>query len=74
MICFNVAVHKTYYSVTDRWIPELGHFALNTPFILVGTHIDLRPEDMDDKNLSEKTKDRYARKFISTAKVCMIQG
>ncbi|KAL6047958.1 Ras- C3 botulinum toxin substrate 3 [Balamuthia mandrillaris] len=42
LICFSVADSVTLANVKERWVPELRHYAKSTPFILVGTKLDLR--------------------------------
>ena len=52
LVCFSVVSHTSYENVREKWVPEITHHREKIPFLLVGTHIDLR----DDFNVIEKLK------------------
>lgn len=45
LICFSVASPSSYGNVREKWAPEITHHCSKTPFILVGTQIDLRTDN-----------------------------
>jgi len=45
LLCFSVVNRTSKENVTETWVPELTHHSPKTPFILVGTKIDLRGSD-----------------------------
>jgi Ras-related C3 botulinum toxin substrate 1 len=57
LICFALDSVTAFENVKSKWVPEIQHHAPGTPFILVGTKLDLRNDT------------RYANdgKFISRA-------
>ena len=42
LVCFSVAEPASLKSVVEKWVPEIKHYCPNTPFILLGTKVDLR--------------------------------
>ena len=42
LICFSIAEPASLKSVVETWVPEIKHYCPNTPFILLGTKVDLR--------------------------------
>ena len=62
LICFSLASPCSLDNVTDKWVPELNHYAEHVPKILVGTKEDLRGD--------QRTVDKLAkagRHPVSTA-------
>ena len=47
LVCFSVANPESFTNVQDSWVPELRHYIPDTPFILVGTQVDIRQDKMD---------------------------
>ena len=47
LVCFSVANPESFTKVQDSWVPELRHYIPDTPFILVGTQVDIRQDKMD---------------------------
>ena len=45
LICFSVISPTSFENVAVKWHPEICHHAPTTPFILVGTKMDLRDDD-----------------------------
>ncbi|XP_024297444.1 cell division control protein 42 homolog isoform X2 [Oncorhynchus tshawytscha] len=50
LVCFSVVSPSSFENVREKWVPEISHHCPRTPFLLVGTQMDLR----DDSNTVEK--------------------
>ncbi|CAJ1082735.1 cell division control protein 42 homolog [Xyrichtys novacula] len=50
LVCFSVVSPSSFENVKEKWVPEISHHCPKTPFLLVGTQVDLR----DDSNTLEK--------------------
>ena len=54
LVCFSVTQPASFRNVTEMWVPEIKHHCPNTPFLLLGTKVDLRVDratlDKLDKN------------------------
>uniref|UniRef100_A0A8P4KG85 Uncharacterized protein n=1 Tax=Dicentrarchus labrax TaxID=13489 RepID=A0A8P4KG85_DICLA len=50
LVCFSVVSPSSFENVREKWVPEISHHCPRTPFLLVGTQVDLR----DDSNTLEK--------------------
>ncbi len=50
LVCFSVVSPSSFENVKEKWVPEISHHCQKTPFLLVGTQIDLR----DDAAIIEK--------------------
>uniref|UniRef100_A0A3Q2YAS6 Cell division control protein 42 homolog n=2 Tax=Hippocampus comes TaxID=109280 RepID=A0A3Q2YAS6_HIPCM len=50
LVCFSVVSPSSFENVREKWVPEISHHCPRTPFLLVGTQVDLR----DDGNMLEK--------------------
>uniref|UniRef100_A0A2K6EAE7 Cell division control protein 42 homolog n=1 Tax=Macaca nemestrina TaxID=9545 RepID=A0A2K6EAE7_MACNE len=50
LVCFSVLSPSSFENVKEKWVPEITHHCPKTPFLLVGTQIDLR----DDPSTIEK--------------------
>ena len=44
LVCFSVVNYSTFESVKEKWVPEILRHCQETPFLIVGTQIDLREE------------------------------
>ena len=44
LVCFSVVSPSSYENVKEKWVPEIQHHCQKTPFLLVGTQIDLRDD------------------------------
>jgi cell division control protein 42 len=42
LVCFSVVKPASFKNIKDKWVPEILHHCPDTPFLLVGTQIDLR--------------------------------
>ncbi|XP_059154305.1 rho-related protein racB-like [Physella acuta] len=61
LICFSVASPQSLHNVVSEWASEVHHLCKNVPYLLVGTHADLR----DNSKLKRAEKEV---KFISNKK------
>jgi len=50
LVCFIVVNPSSYENVKEKWVPEILHHCQKTPFLLVGTQVDLR----EDTNTLDK--------------------
>lgn len=44
LLCFCVVSPNTLNNINNKWYPEIRHYCPETPFVLVGTKIDLRDD------------------------------
>jgi len=44
LVCFSVVSPSSFENVKEKWVPEITHHCAKTPFLLVGTQIDLRDD------------------------------
>merc|ERR1711936_1073435 len=44
LVCFSVVSPSSFENVKEKWVPEITHHCPRTPFLLVGTKIDLRDD------------------------------
>ena len=54
LVCFSISSHSSFKNISTIWFPEINHYCPNTPFILVGTKIDLRDDKETIDVLHEK--------------------
>lgn len=47
LVCFSIDDVKSLVHVQESWVPELRQHVPNTPFILVGTKLDVRFQQPD---------------------------
>eukprot|EP00249_Psilotum_nudum_P017398 c26301_g1_i1 orf=535-933(+) len=45
LLVFSLVSKASYENISKKWIPEIRHYALNAPVILVGTKLDLRDDN-----------------------------
>ena len=50
LVCFSVVVPASFKNIKEKWVPEILHHCQKTPFLLVGTQVDLR----EDTNTLDK--------------------
>eukprot|EP00045_Choanoeca_perplexa_P022305 m.9036 g.9036 ORF g.9036 m.9036 type:complete len:192 (-) comp9348_c0_seq1:227-802(-) len=50
LVCYSVVSPSSFENVKEKWVPEIQHHCPKTPFLLVGTQVDLR----DDATWIEK--------------------
>ncbi|MEQ2232356.1 Rho GTPase, partial [Ilyodon furcidens] len=61
LVCFSVVSPSSFENVREKWVPEISHHCPRTPFLLVGTQVDLR----DDSNTMEKLAKNKQRPISS---------
>ncbi|KAK3089034.1 hypothetical protein FSP39_000282 [Pinctada imbricata] len=44
LVCFSVVSPASFENVREKWVPEITHHCQKTPFLLVGTQLDLRDD------------------------------
>ncbi|XP_056653312.1 cell division control protein 42 homolog [Monodelphis domestica] len=54
LVCFSVVSPSSFQNVRQKWVPEITHHCPKTPFLLVGTQIDLRENPFALETLAKK--------------------
>jgi Ras-related C3 botulinum toxin substrate 1 len=54
LVGFSIISPASFENVRAKWVPEIQHHCPNTPFILVGTKLDMRDDKETLARLSEK--------------------
>eukprot|EP01106_Pelomyxa_sp_JSP_P001653 TRINITY_DN124_c0_g1_i1.p1 TRINITY_DN124_c0_g1~~TRINITY_DN124_c0_g1_i1.p1 ORF type:complete len:194 (+),score=67.47 TRINITY_DN124_c0_g1_i1:105-686(+) len=49
LLCFSIISMPSFENVTSKWYPEISHHCPKSPFLLVGTKIDLRDDAAREK-------------------------
>ena len=57
LVIFSLDSPESFENVSERWLPEIAHHCPNTPYLLVGTKLDLR----DDPATIERLKRFHQR-------------
>ena len=57
LVIFSLDSLESFVNVSERWLPEIAHHCPNTPYLLVGTKLDLR----DDPATIERLKRFHQR-------------
>uniref|UniRef100_H3CCD6 Cell division control protein 42 homolog n=1 Tax=Tetraodon nigroviridis TaxID=99883 RepID=H3CCD6_TETNG len=57
LVCFSVVSPSSFENVKEKWVPEISHHCPRTPFLLVGTQVDLREDGSTIEKLA-KNKQR----------------
>lgn len=52
LVCFSVVKPNSFENLKEKWIPEILHHCQNTPFLVVGTQIDLRDDPVQIEKLT----------------------
>jgi GTPase SAR1 family protein len=53
-MCFSVVLPSSLINVQKQWVHEIKKYCPNTPFVLVGTKIDLRNDAQEKEKLAKK--------------------
>ena len=56
LVCFATVVPKTLENVSEKWVPEISHYCPGTPFLLVGTQLDLKEDRATIDKLASKNQ------------------
>eukprot|EP01127_Copromyxa_protea_P020096 TRINITY_DN6654_c0_g1_i1.p1 TRINITY_DN6654_c0_g1~~TRINITY_DN6654_c0_g1_i1.p1 ORF type:complete len:850 (+),score=115.76 TRINITY_DN6654_c0_g1_i1:190-2739(+) len=54
LVAFSVVQPHSFNNVAAKWIPEITHYCPSTPFLIVGTKIDLRDDPQTVEKLTAK--------------------
>ena len=61
LICFSVAEPASFKNVEESWLPLIKNHCPNTPFILVGTKVDLRDDKATLDELAKKQEEMVSK-------------
>ena len=61
LVCFSVAEPVSFKKVEEYWVPEIKAHCPNTPFILLGTKVDLRVDRATLDMLTEKQRELVSK-------------
>jgi len=62
ILCFSVVHPDSFHNIKQKWLEELRKSCPETPYILVGTKIDLRDDPETVRKLAEKEKEPISTK------------
>ena len=72
LVCFSIAEPASFRRVKEYWFPEIKHHCPNTPFILLGTKVDLRGDratlDMLTKKKEEVVSKEEGKRMAKSLK------
>jgi len=51
LLCYSTVSEGSYEAVTEKWYPEVSHYAKGVPIVLVGTKLDMRKEKIEDPSV-----------------------
>ena len=54
LVCFSTVVPESLENVSKKWVPEIQQHCPGTPFLLVGTQIDLKEDRATIDKLADK--------------------
>ncbi|RXM34955.1 Cell division control protein 42-like [Acipenser ruthenus] len=87
LVCFSVVSPSSFENVKEKWVPEITHHCPKTPFLLVGTQIDLRddPSTIEklaknkQKPITPETAEKLARdlkavKYVECSALTQVSG
>ncbi|XP_072023998.1 cdc42 homolog [Amphiura filiformis] len=63
LVCFSVVSPSSFENVKEKWVPEITNHYPRTPFILVGTQIDLREDAGTIEKLSTNKQDPITKEL-----------
>lgn len=64
LVCYSLVNPSSYENVSEKWVPEIQQYCPNTPFILVGTQMDLRDNPGGfNAILSKENGERLAKRL-----------
>mmetsp|Transcript_14627 Transcript_14627/g.16589 ORF Transcript_14627/g.16589 Transcript_14627/m.16589 type:complete len:204 (+) Transcript_14627:119-730(+) len=72
LICFDVTNDKSFSNLKAKWIAELQHHQPGTPFMVVGTKVDLRG-DPSVENSDARTQQEYEQEAMSLGALTYIE-
>jgi cell division control protein 42 len=69
LVCFSVANVASFETVKKKWLPLIAHRSAKTPFLLVGTQLDLR-EEAEEESFVSYEKGKKLAKELNAFKYC----
>ena len=63
LVCFSVVSPSSFENVKEKWVPEISHHCQRTPFLLVGTQIDLRDDAATIEKLAKNKQKPLTQVF-----------
>jgi cell division control protein 42 len=60
LVCFSVVSPSSFENVKEKWVPEIKHHCDATPFLIVGTQVDLRDDDQTIQKLQKNKQQPIA--------------
>lgn len=63
LLCFSVIHPNSYINAKHKWLPELQKNSPGTPYVLLGTKIDMRSEDPKLQHVSTKEGIKRAKEL-----------
>jgi Ras-related C3 botulinum toxin substrate 1 len=68
LVCFSIISRSSYENVKTKWIPEIKHHVPFAPFLLVGTKMDLRCDNVQQSTTTEEgialAKELNAKQYV----------
>merc|ERR1712001_572241 len=64
LVCFSVVSPSSFENVKEKWVPEISHHCQRTPFLLVGTQIDLRDDAATIEKLAKNKQTALTQKGL----------
>jgi cell division control protein 42 len=61
LVCFSVVSPASFENVKEKWVPEITHHCPKTPFLLVGTQMDLRDDGVTMERLQKNKQKPIAQ-------------
>ena len=72
LVCFSVVNPASFENVKEKWTPEITHHCPKTPFLLIGTQMDLRNDpttcDKLARNKQKPITEAQGAKYASDLK------
>lgn len=70
ILCFSLVEPSSFENLSSRWLSELKHYRPQTPFMVVGTHLDIREEIIQKEGIpaTRGHTSRKERTFITHRK------
>lgn len=69
ILCFSLVEPSSFENLSSRWLTELKHYRPQTPFMVVGTHFDIREKILhEESDRATRAGSRKERTFITYRK------
>ena len=63
LICYSIDSETSYENIKLKWMPEIKEIQENTPIVLVGTKLDLRPQNGASGYVTTEMGEKLRRKI-----------